>query len=148
MVDEFKPKTPPPIVVEEFSCLGLYAPGHVSLTSQVPIDGPKKKPQAVEALNVTSLVGKKLELVQQVERCWLDTVRLTSTHSLGSGAQLLDLHFSAVARGDRQRAVVDLLIACQLSRQVLEFTQVNKKVASLNLRVGDRSLTVISNYEL
>lgn len=62
--------------------------------------------------------------MQEVERCWIYTVGLTSTHSLGSGAQLLDLHFSGVARGDGQRAVEDLLIACQLSRQVLEFTLV------------------------
>lgn len=50
----------------------------------------------------------------------LDTVGLTSTHSLGSGAQLLDLHFSGVACGDEQTATVDLLIACQLRRQMLQ----------------------------
>lgn len=99
----------------------------------------------VVALNVTSLVGKELELVQEAERCWLDTVGLTSTHSLGTGAHLLDLHFSGVARGDWQRTVVHLLIACQLSRQVFEFTLANKRVASLKLQVGDLSLTVTSS---
>ena len=39
-----------------------------------------------------------------------------------------------------------LLIAPQLSRHVLEFTQVNETVISLHLRVGDRSLTVVSAY--
>lgn len=71
------------------------------------------------SLNVTLLAGKELELVQEVERCWPDTVGLTSTHSLGSGAQLLDLHYSVVARGNQQQAAVDSLTACQLSRQVL-----------------------------
>lgn len=51
-------------MVEEFSCLGLCAPGSVSLSLQVLID----EPRAVEALNVTSLLGKELELVQEVER--------------------------------------------------------------------------------
>ncbi len=39
-----------------------------------------------------------------------------------------------------------LLIAPQLSRHVLEFTPVNERVASLRLRVGDRSLTVVCAY--
>ena len=68
---------------------------------------------------------------------------LTSTHSLGSGTQLLErdwsLLYSGVARGERRRAGLGLLIAPQLSRYVLEFTPVNERVASLHLRVGDRS---------
>ena len=86
----------------------------------------------------------------EVERFRLDIVGLTSTHSLGSGTHLLEggwtLHFSGVARGERRRAGVGLLIAPQLSRHVLEFTPVNERVASLRLRVGDRSLTVVSAY--
>ena len=39
-----------------------------------------------------------------------------------------------------------MVIAPQLSRHVLEFTPVNERVASLRLRVGDRSLTVVSAY--
>ena len=39
-----------------------------------------------------------------------------------------------------------LLIAPHLSRLVLEFTPVNERVVSLRLRVGDRSLTVVSAY--
>ena len=39
-----------------------------------------------------------------------------------------------------------MLIAPQLSCHVLEFTPVNKRVASLCLRVGDRTLTVVSAY--
>ncbi|KAI3352134.1 hypothetical protein L3Q82_020940 [Scortum barcoo] len=37
-------------------------------------------------------------------------------------------------------------IAPQLSRHVLEFTPVNERVASLRLRVGDRSLAVVCAY--
>ena len=88
--------------------------------------------------------------MREVERYRLDIVGLTSTHSLGSGTQLLEggwtLHFSGVAHGERRRAGVGLLIAPQLSRHVLEFTPVNERVASLRLRVGDRSLTVVSAY--
>lgn len=36
-----------------------------------------------------------------------------------------------------QRADLDLLIAPQLSRQVLEYTLVNERVTSLQLRVGE-----------
>lgn len=57
--------------------------------------------------------------MQEAERCWIDIVGLTSTHSLGSGAQLLDLHFNAVACGDQQKAAVDLLIACRLRCKVM-----------------------------
>ncbi|KAI3372238.1 hypothetical protein L3Q82_022744, partial [Scortum barcoo] len=45
-----------------------------------------------------------------------------------------------------RRAGVGLLIAPQLSRHVLEFTPVNERVASLRLRVGDRSLAVVCAY--
>ncbi|KAI3369128.1 hypothetical protein L3Q82_026090 [Scortum barcoo] len=100
--------------------------------------------------NVTSLGGKEPELVREVERYRLEIVGLTSTHSLGSGTQLLErgwtLHYSGVAQGERRRAGVGLLIAPQLSRHVLEFTPVNERVASLRLRVGDRSLAVVCAY--
>ncbi len=56
------------------------------------------------------------------------------------------LHHSGVAHGERRRAGVGLLIAPQLSRHVLEFTPVSKRVVSLRLRVGDRSLTVVCAY--
>ncbi|KAI3358107.1 hypothetical protein L3Q82_003115 [Scortum barcoo] len=94
--------------------------------------------------------GKEPELVREVERYRLEIVGLTSTHSLGSGTQLLErgwtLHYSGVAQGERRRAGVGLLIAPQLSRHVLEFTPVNERVASLRLRVGDRSLAVVCAY--
>ncbi|KAK3553178.1 hypothetical protein QTP86_031753 [Hemibagrus guttatus] len=70
--------------------------------------------------------GGEPELVREVERYWLETVRLSSTHSLGSGTQLLErgwtLFFSGVPHGERRRAGVGLLIAPQLSRHVLEFS--------------------------
>ncbi|KAK3543988.1 hypothetical protein QTP70_032751, partial [Hemibagrus guttatus] len=76
--------------------------------------------------NVTSLGGKEPELVREVERYWLEIVGLASTHSLGSGTQLLErgwtLFFSGVPHGERRRAGVGLLIAPQLSRHVLEFS--------------------------
>jgi len=53
--------------------------------------------------NVTSLAGKEPELVREVERYKLDMVRLTSTHSTGSGTKLLErgwtLSFSKVSQG-------------------------------------------------
>ncbi|KAK3516002.1 hypothetical protein QTP70_000858 [Hemibagrus guttatus] len=69
---------------------------------------------------------------------------------LGSGTQLLErgwtLFSSGVPHGERRRAGVGLLIAPQLSRHVLEFSQVNKRVVSLRLRAEDRCLTVVSDY--
>ncbi|KAK3506039.1 hypothetical protein QTP70_003193, partial [Hemibagrus guttatus] len=77
---------------------------------------------------------------------------LASTHSLGSGTQLLErgwtLFFSGVPHGERHRAGVGLLIAHQLSRHVLEFSPVNERVVSLHLHAGDRCLTVVSAYGL
>ncbi|KAI3361528.1 hypothetical protein L3Q82_013677 [Scortum barcoo] len=108
---------------------------------------PWTKTLAIGTWNVTSLGGKEPELVREVERYRLEIVGLTSMHSLGSGTQLLErgwtLHYSGVAQGERRRAGVGLLIAPQLSRHVLEFTPVNERVASLRLRVGDRSLAVV-----
>ncbi|KAI3357033.1 hypothetical protein L3Q82_003669 [Scortum barcoo] len=111
---------------------------------------PWTKTLAIGTWNVTSLGGKEPELVREVERYRLEIVGLASTHSLGSGTQLLErgwtLHYSGVAQGERRRAGVGLLIAPQLSRHVLEFTPVNERVASLRLRVGDRSLAVVCAY--
>ncbi|KAI3356589.1 hypothetical protein L3Q82_017790 [Scortum barcoo] len=78
---------------------------------------PWNKTLAIGTWNVTSLGGKEPELkVREVERV--------------SG----------------RRAGVGLLIAPQLSRHVLEFTPVNERVASLRLRVGDRSLAIVCAY--
>ncbi|KAI3368327.1 hypothetical protein L3Q82_008033 [Scortum barcoo] len=50
--------------------------------------------------------GRSLSSVREVERYRLEIVGLTSTHSLGSGTQLLEigwtLHYSGVAQGERQ----------------------------------------------
>ncbi|KAI3366530.1 hypothetical protein L3Q82_000661 [Scortum barcoo] len=112
---------------------------------------PRTKTLAIGTWIVTSLGGKEPELVQgRLRGTGLEIVGLTSTHSLGSGTQLLErgwtLHYSGVAQGERRRAGVGLLIAPQLSRHVLEFTPVNERVASLRLRVGDRSLAVVCAY--
>ncbi|KAI3356768.1 hypothetical protein L3Q82_003449 [Scortum barcoo] len=108
---------------------------------------PWTKTLAIGTWNVTSLGGKEPELVREVERYRLEIVGLTSTHSLGSGTQLLErgwtLHYSGVAQGERRRAGVGLLIAPQLSRHVLEFTPVNERVASLGLA---GSLAVVCAY--
>ncbi len=56
------------------------------------------------------------------------------------------LYYSGVAHCERRRAGVGLLIAPQLGHRVLEFTPVNERVASLRLRVGERSLTVVCAY--
>ncbi|KAK3537694.1 hypothetical protein QTP70_017900 [Hemibagrus guttatus] len=89
-------------------------------------------------------------LVREVEWYQLEIVRLASTHSLGSGTQLLErgwtLFFSGVPHGERRHAGVGLLIPPQLSRHVLEFSLVNKRVVSLRLRAEDRCLTVVSAY--
>ncbi|KAI3360583.1 hypothetical protein L3Q82_002446 [Scortum barcoo] len=78
--------------------------------------GPRRRPNpwtktlAIGTWNVTSLGGKEPELVREVERYRLEIVGLTSTHSLGSGTQLLErgwtLHYSGVAQGERQARLV------------------------------------------
>ncbi|KAI3375230.1 hypothetical protein L3Q82_021733, partial [Scortum barcoo] len=99
---------------------------------------PWTKTLAIGTWNVTSLGGKEPELVREVERYRLEIVGLTSTHSLGSGTQLLErgwtLHYSGVAQGERRSWCGLACIAPQLSRHVLEFTPVNERVASLRLR--------------
>ncbi|KAK3520219.1 hypothetical protein QTP70_019361 [Hemibagrus guttatus] len=111
---------------------------------------PWTKNLAFGTWNATSLGGKEPELVREVERYRLEIVGLASTHSLGSGTQLLErgwtLFFSGVPHGERRRAGVGLLIAPQLSHHVLEFSPVNERVVSLRLQAGDRCLTVFSAY--
>ncbi|KAK3553775.1 hypothetical protein QTP70_009301 [Hemibagrus guttatus] len=111
---------------------------------------PWTKNLAFGTWNVTSLGGEETELVREVEWYRLEIVGLSSTHSLGSGTQLLErdwtLFFSGVPHGERRRAGVGLLIAPQLSHHVLEFSPVNERVVSLRLRAGDRCLTVVSTY--
>ncbi|KAI3354214.1 hypothetical protein L3Q82_018754 [Scortum barcoo] len=64
---------------------------------------PWTKTLAIGTWNVTSLGGKEPEPCWEVERYRLEIVGLTSTHSLGSGTQLLErgwtLHYSGVAQG-------------------------------------------------
>ncbi|KAK3515281.1 hypothetical protein QTP70_013483 [Hemibagrus guttatus] len=111
---------------------------------------PWTKNLAFGTWNVTSLGGKEPELVREVERYRLEIVGLASTHSLGSGTQLLErgwtLFFSGVPHGERRRAGVGLLIAPQLSRHMLVFSPVNERVVSLRLQAGDRCLTVVLAY--
>lgn len=65
--------------------------------------------------------------MREVERYRQDIVRLASTHSLGSGTQLIErgwtLHFTGVARGE-QRTGAGLLTAPQLSHHVLNVLQI------------------------
>ncbi|KAK5913431.1 hypothetical protein CgunFtcFv8_007964 [Champsocephalus gunnari] len=100
---------------------------------------PGQQKLALGTWNVTSLGGKELELVREVERYQLDLVGLTSTHSVGSGTLLLDrgwtLFFSGVAQGVRRRAGVGILTSPRLGASLLEFTPVDERVASLRLRV-------------
>ncbi|KAK3514931.1 hypothetical protein QTP86_005222, partial [Hemibagrus guttatus] len=111
---------------------------------------PGLKNLAFGTWNVTSLGGEEPELVREIERYRLEIVGLASTHSLGSGTQLLErgwtLFYSGVPHGERRRAGVGLLIAPQLSHHVLEFSPVNKRAVSLHLWDGDRCLTVVSAY--
>ncbi|TWW74372.1 R2DM Retrovirus-related Pol polyprotein from type II retrotransposable element [Takifugu flavidus] len=100
--------------------------------------------------NVTSLAGKELELVGEVECYQLDVVGLTSTHSVGSGTQVLEggwtLFYAGVAQGERQRAGVGFLLAPRLSSSTLGFSRSSERVASLRLRVGERVLMVVCAY--
>ncbi|KAI3354102.1 hypothetical protein L3Q82_018654 [Scortum barcoo] len=73
-------------------------------------------------------------LTTRREGTW--NVGLTSTHSWGSGTELLErgwtLHYSGVAQGEWRQAGAGLLIASPAQgRHVLEFTPVNERVASL-----------------
>ncbi|KAK3521202.1 hypothetical protein QTP70_000769, partial [Hemibagrus guttatus] len=86
---------------------------------------PWTKNLAFGTWNVTLLGGKEPELVREVEWYRIEIVGFASTHSLGSGTQLLER-------------------APQLSRHVLEFSLVNEKLVSLRLRAGDRRLTIVS----
>ena len=93
---------------------------------------PQLRKLALGTWNVTSLAGKELELVEEVERFRLDIVGLTSTHSSGSGTQVLErgwtLSFAGVAPGERRRAGVGFLIAPRISACTLGFTSVDKMV--------------------
>ncbi|KAK3514153.1 hypothetical protein QTP70_005085 [Hemibagrus guttatus] len=64
---------------------------------------PWTKNLAFGTWNVTSMGGKEPELVREVERYRLEIVGLASTHSLGSGTQLLErgwtLFYSGVPHG-------------------------------------------------
>ena len=80
----------------------------------------------------------------------LNIVGLTSTHSSGSGTQVLErgwtLTLAGVVPGERRGPGAGLLIAPRLSACMLEFTLVDERVASLRLRVGGRVLTVVCAY--
>ncbi|KAI3355927.1 hypothetical protein L3Q82_004475 [Scortum barcoo] len=58
----------------------------------------------------------------------------------------MTLHYSGVAQGERRRAGVGLLIAPSSAAMCWSSPPVNERVASLRLRVGDRSLAVVCAY--
>uniref|UniRef100_A0A8C6KWE7 Endonuclease/exonuclease/phosphatase domain-containing protein n=1 Tax=Nothobranchius furzeri TaxID=105023 RepID=A0A8C6KWE7_NOTFU len=111
---------------------------------------PRTMKLVIGTCNVTSLAGKEQELMAEVERYRLDIVGLTTTHSIGSGTQVLErgwtLSFAGVAPGERWRAGVGFLLVPRLSACVLGFTPGDKRVASLRLRVGERVLTIVCAY--
>ncbi|KAI3352016.1 hypothetical protein L3Q82_020841 [Scortum barcoo] len=113
---------------------------------------PWNKTLAIGTWNVTSLGGRSLSSCGRLRGA---PARDSWAHLHACPAWALEpsslrggwtLHYSGVAQGERRRAGVGLLIAPQLSRHVLEFTPVNERVASLRLRVGDRSLAVVCAY--
>ncbi|TWW77409.1 hypothetical protein D4764_12G0007990 [Takifugu flavidus] len=96
--------------------------------------------------------GKELELVGEVERYRLDMVNLTSTHSVGSGTQVLEgdwtLFYAGVAQGEKRRARVGFLLAPRLSAPnlTLGFSRSNERVVFLRLRVREQVLMVVCAY--
>ena len=76
-----------------------------------------------------------------------DIVGLTSMHSSGSGTSLLEdgwtWFYALVVPGERQRAGMGLLIAPWFLCNVLDFTPVDKRVASLHSHVGKWVMTVV-----
>ena len=75
--------------------------------------------------------------MREVEIYQLEVAGLTSLDSSGSGTSLIEwgwiLFYAGVVPGERQRARVGLLIAPQLSANVLEFTLVDERLASCTL---------------
>ena len=67
-----------------------------------------------------------------------------------TGTSLLErgwtLFYAGSVPGEKWSAGGGLLIAPQLSANVLEFTPVDERVVSLRLQVGERVLTVICAY--
>ena len=106
---------------------------------------PRLTQLATGTWTITSLVGEEPELVCEVERYRLDMVGLTSTHSMGSGTDLLERgwtwSYSGVVQGQRRRAGVGLLTAPQLRACTLEFSPVDERVVSLDLQVREWALT-------
>uniref|UniRef100_A0A8C6NSU3 Endonuclease/exonuclease/phosphatase domain-containing protein n=1 Tax=Nothobranchius furzeri TaxID=105023 RepID=A0A8C6NSU3_NOTFU len=111
---------------------------------------PRLQKLALGTWNVTSLVGKKPELVCEVERFRLDIVGLTSMHGSGSGTSFLErgwtFYHSGVAPTERRLAGLGILVDPHLGACTLGFTPVNERVTSLRLRVGGRVLTVVCAY--
>lgn len=70
------------------------------------LSNPRLLRLAVGTWNVSSLMGKDSQLVRELERCWLDRVGLTATHSSGSGTNLLErawtFIFAGVVPGERR----------------------------------------------
>ncbi|KAI3364508.1 hypothetical protein L3Q82_011294 [Scortum barcoo] len=134
-----------------FSLLSMWRVYFLSYSEDLKILLGLSESLLIWTWNVTSLGGKEPELVREVERYRLEIESgsppriawALEPSSLRGAGPSTTLELPRVSGG---RAGVGLLIAPQLSRHVLEFTPVNERVASLRLRVGDRSLAVVCAY--
>lgn len=85
--------------------------------------------------NVTLLVEKEPELVQEMEQYQLDIDGLSSMHSTGCGTKLVDrtgLFFSGIAKSKRCQAGVGILTSPQLSASSYPLSNLRHRRNSVN----------------
>ncbi|CAF3219623.1 unnamed protein product [Rotaria sp. Silwood2] len=100
--------------------------------------------------NVTSLIGKEFELIEEAKKYQLDILGISSTKRKGQRTLALNngwqLFYSGVDPSTHAQAGVAILLNPLLANAVLEWKPINERVALIRLQLKATILTIIQVY--
>ncbi|CAF4505671.1 unnamed protein product [Rotaria sp. Silwood2] len=100
--------------------------------------------------NVTSLIGKQFELIEEAKKYQLDILGISSTKRKGQGTLALNngwqLFYSGVDPSTHAQAGVAILLNPLLADAVLEWKPINERVALIRRQLKATILTIIQVY--
>lgn len=99
--------------------------------------------------NITSLTGKELEIIQEIEKYKVQVLGLAEIKKKGSGLMNMDkgyvLRYSGSPRGNRTTEGVGIIMSSEMDRRVTSWEPVNSRIMSVSLNLQE-SVGIIQIY--